>query len=219
MSSRSLSLSSSVSSLSSLESLSSLGSSTSSVPSLVEVSASVVGVSSVSAGSSSPSWNSPVGEAGPSVGYANSGSGGARTEPYMAVWPGALAVSRCQKSGAILKDGEFHFNYAKEVHCLQCPGCKQWEGTLCAVERSLVTAIWAAKEELCAGSVTELEIRDLVDAQVGGRSEVSLVRNVWDFLDRRSRAHRAEKINEMARRMVEWEAEEDSGMESVDSME
>lgn len=83
--------------------------------------------------------------AGLSGGHTNIGSWQhahtARAECYIAAWQNEVRAARCKLSGAILRNEEFNFNYVKEVHCLECSGCKQWEGTLTLYERFLVTAI------------------------------------------------------------------------------
>lgn len=137
-------------------------------------------------------------------------------EPYQTSWVGKITAPRCQESGAILRSGNFQFRYVVNTYCLHCEQCKVWAESLPAVEREMVEGIRVGKGDsdsemsevdLQWGSIDRVFDREFGPVKGGGN------------IEKKKKCVMEKKVEEMAKRMVEWEAEEDSGWESVDSIE
>lgn len=134
-----------------------------------------------------------------------------RTEPYISVWKNGVISIRCKQSSAILRNDVYNFNYVDDVRCLAFFIYKKWLSTLTIIKQFIVTTIELARIEFRDRYITGEEVHELVDAQFFGLGEHSLRINIKNFLERKKCARRNKEIKEVAHKMVEWEAEEDSG--------
>lgn len=99
--------------------------------------------------------------------------------------------------------------YALHTHYLRCESCEEWVETLSDVELEMVDVITQERGRSNEPYVTEVVAR--MEAL-----EKMDVKN--DKIKKKKRVMEKE-VEEVAHRMVEWEAEEASGDESVDSFE
>lgn len=132
----------------------------------------------------------------------------------MDMWTGNPSGPRCKQSGSVLRPGILAFSYALQTHCLRCERCEEWVKTLSEVDKVMVGVISNVRGSLeDAALVVEDRVRAVAMEKVAlKRREISIRKKIV------KKGPTSKKFEKKARKMIEWEAEEDSGMESVDSM-
>lgn len=198
---------------------SSSSSSSSSSPSVILVSASNSASSSPSNGSASSvavvssSSGSAAEEKVRDAGYANSdvGSYAEARGPHRGEWPMPVGGLRCQHYGTVWTRGVWDYNYVVNVMCFTCEGCVAWRDSLTSLQQVWVSVVEAAVGEMRDGVVTESELQAVV-ARYQRNSRRCLQAMVRNAVEKKM-------VALAVRAMVEDEAEEVSGDESVDNFE
>lgn len=95
--------------------------------------------------------------------------------------------------------------------CFDCAKCQEWKATLSGLDALWAVAVGTAKMELPDGVITKQELQGLV-ARYQRDSLCWLSKMVRNFVEDKM-------VSTMLRMMVDEEAEEVSGDESVDSFE
>lgn len=156
-------------------------------------------------------------EEGPVVGHTNKAGYADFRGKHRGEWTNIITDNRCKRYGTILRDGVFIFNYAVSTCCLACGSCREWMDSLTIIERTMVDVVKGCR---LRGEDVGMEDDVWFDASArvyysGGPVKECVEARVVEENNRMLK----KKVGKAIRKMIEQEAEEDSGWESVDSIE
>lgn len=153
------------------------------------------------------------GEGTSSVGRANErvGSYAEVRGLHRGEWMGKVDGWRCKEFGTVLRAGTFEWNYAVHVCCYRCAGCEVWVGSLKKLDATWAAVVEMVQEELRDGVVTRADLQAVVERY--GRNSLNCLQTMVQNVMSKKMVAMAVKM------MIEDEAEEASGDESVDDFE